>query len=96
MAQNKVIIGSEVSPISTIVEDGKDGFLVRPADVPAIAQLLMQIFERQLPVREIGERARNKILDLFDMEKMVDQTLDAYHRILRGTGYYRANSWKIW
>jgi glycosyltransferase involved in cell wall biosynthesis len=32
MAQKKVVIGSELSPISEIIEDTKDGFLVRPAD----------------------------------------------------------------
>lgn len=32
MAQKKVVIGSELSPISTIITDGLDGFLfARPA-----------------------------------------------------------------
>lgn len=96
MAQRKVIIGSEVSPVSTIVEDGKEGFLIRPADVSTLASLLIQIFEGQLPSQEIGESARRKILDLFDMEKMVEQTIDAYYKILKSTGYYRSAKWKIW
>jgi hypothetical protein len=41
MAQKKVLIGSEVSPISNIVEDGLDGFLIRPADVESLENLLL-------------------------------------------------------
>ncbi len=32
MAQKKIIIGSEGEPTRHVVEDGIDGFLIRPAD----------------------------------------------------------------
>jgi glycosyltransferase involved in cell wall biosynthesis len=89
MAQKKVIIGSEVSPMSSIVEDGIDGFLIRPADVPSLANLMSEIFTGQLPAQEIGNRARVKITDLFDTQKMVTQTLNAYFKILKSTGKYK-------
>lgn len=89
MAQKKVIIGSEVSPIATIVEHGKDGFLIRPADVGELAVLLYDVFNERLPTAEIGENARQKVTGLFDPEKMVRETIDAYYAILRSTGYYR-------
>jgi len=83
MAQKKVIIGSEVSPMSTIVEHSIDGFLIRPADVAELTALLLDIFAGHLPVVEIGEAARRKVLDLFDPQKMVIETLNAYYAILR-------------
>lgn len=89
MAQKKVIIGSEVSPMSTIVEHGQDGFLIRPADVDELATLLIDIFNGQLPTLEIGDAARRKVLNLFDTEKMVIETINAYYAILRGTGFYK-------
>lgn len=89
MAQKKVIIGSEVSPIATIVEHGKDGFLIRPADVSELAILLHDLFNERLPILAIGENARQKVTGLFDPEKMVRETIDAYYAILRSTGYYR-------
>ncbi len=89
MAQKKVIIGSEVSPMSTIVEHSQDGFLIRPADVAELSNLLLDIFAGQLPVADIGEAARAKIVNLFDPEKMVIETLSAYYAILKNTGYYR-------
>ncbi len=88
MAQKKVVVGSEVSPISNIVDDGIDGFLIRPADVSSLSSLLIEIFTLQLPTEEIGQNARKKTLDLFDASRMMGQLVDAYTRIIRSTNYY--------
>lgn len=85
MAQKKVIIGSEVSPISNIVEDGRDGFLLRPADRESLAHLLIEIFSGGLPTVDIGERACEKVTNLFDTRKMVQSIEDAYQKILLNT-----------
>ncbi len=82
MAQRKVIIGSEVSPISTIVEDGIDGFLIRPADKTFLSNLMVQIMDEKISAQTIGERARKKVIDLFDIDKMERQTMDAYKKII--------------
>ncbi|WII73546.1 glycosyltransferase family 4 protein [Bdellovibrio sp. 22V] len=89
MAQKKVVLGSEVSPIANIIEDGRDGFLLRPADVDSMSNLLVEIFSGTMPAEEIGERARQKVVDLFDTPKMVQATLDAYRKILLNTGFYK-------
>lgn len=83
MAQKKVIIGSEISPISYVVEDGKDGFLLRPADKESLSQLIVELFSGHIAVGDIGERAREKVLSLFDTEKMADTALSAYFSILK-------------
>ncbi|MEZ0392390.1 MAG: glycosyltransferase family 4 protein [Pseudobdellovibrionaceae bacterium] len=85
MAQKKVIIGSEVSPISNVVEDGRDGFLLRPADTESLAHLLIEIFSGGLPTVDIGERACEKVTNLFDTKKMVQSIEDAYQKILLNT-----------
>lgn len=89
MAQKKVIIGSEVSPIATIVEHGKEGFLIRPADTSELTSVLLEIINGHLPTADIGENARQKVLNLFDSQKMVTETINAYYNILKSTGYYR-------
>ncbi len=88
MAQKKVIIASEVSPLFTLVEDGIDGFLVRPADIKSLANLLIDIFSDQVAVAEIGHQARRKIIDLFDTTKMVDETINSYFNMLKRTRRY--------
>lgn len=89
MAQKKVIIGSEVSPISNIVEDGRDGFLLRPADTDSLAHLLIEIFSGGLPTVDIGERACEKVTNLFDTRKMVQSIEEAYRKILLSTHVLR-------
>lgn len=90
MAQKKVIIGSEVSPIANVVEDGVDGFLIRPADTDALTQLLISIFSGETPVDDIGSKARTKVVDLFDPQKMIQSVSEAYRNILLRRGYYRS------
>jgi glycosyltransferase involved in cell wall biosynthesis len=82
MAQKKIVIGSEVSPIATVVEDGKDGFLIRPADVEALSRLLLKVFSRKVDIETLSINARSKVLALFDTRKMVEQTLQAYNDTL--------------
>ncbi len=82
MAQKKVVVGSEVSPIANIIEDGQDGFLLRPADAESLAQLLIEIFSGTLSTAEIGLRAREKIVQLFDTKRMAQAIEDAYRKIL--------------
>lgn len=89
MAQKKVIIGTELSPIATIVEDGIDGFLIRPADQQSLSKLIIQVFTGHINSEDIGENARKKVINLFDLEKMLKQTLDAYQRILSHSGLYK-------
>jgi glycosyltransferase involved in cell wall biosynthesis len=83
MAQKKVIIGSEVSPISNVVEDGIDGFLIRPADTDSLANLLIEIFSGSLATEEIGEKARQKVLEMFDTQKMILTVNNSYQKIIQ-------------
>ncbi len=80
MAQRKIIVGSEVSPLSNIVEDGVDGFLIRPADTHTLSELLLQVFNGQISSLQMGEKAREKVLSMFDSQKMLNQTLLAYRQ----------------
>lgn len=87
MTQGKVIIGSELSPLGSVVEDGVDGFLIRPADTVTLAELLLQTFNHQINSADIGEKARQKVLNLFDAKKMITLTLDAYSRSIKRSGF---------
>lgn len=89
MAQKKIIIGSEVSPMVNVVEHGVDGFLLRPADTTSLTQLILAIFSGAIQRQEIGERARAKVINMFDAKRMVSGMLDAYQQILLKSGRYR-------
>lgn len=90
MAQKKIVIGSELSPISEVIEDGVDGFLVRPADVDTLSALLDKIITGDKIDRElIGEKARQKIVETFNRNKMIDSLIDAYKQILSNSGHFK-------
>ena len=88
MGQAKVIVGSELSPIANVVQHGEDGFLLRPADYASLGALLLRIFSQKIDTETIGKNARKKIMDIFNITKMVDLTLHAYQRILINAGFY--------
>ncbi len=90
MAQKKVVIGSELSPISEIIEDGQDGFLVRPADVESLSVLLDKLINGQeINKEQIGEKARHKVVDVFNRQKMIDSLINAYSHILENSGRFK-------
>ena len=83
MVQEKIIIGSEVSPIATLVDQDLEGFLIRPADVSTLTKLLLDLFSGQVDSAKMGQSARSKALDLFDTRKMIQEILIAYGNILQ-------------
>lgn len=89
MAQKKIVIGSELSPIAEIIEDGLDGYLVRPADDLNIAHLLEKILHSQDAFALIGEAARDKVLKFFNREKMIEALLAAYYEIIEKSPYFK-------
>lgn len=89
MAQEKLVIGSEVSAMANIIEDGVDGFLMRPADSTSLAELILDIFSGTISRGPIGERARNKVMNFFDTKKMVKTIINAYFKIVINSGFFQ-------
>lgn len=83
MAQKKIIIGSEMSPLANVIEDGQDGFLLRPADTASLSSLLIELFSGTMPAAEISAKAREKVINLFDPSRMIQSVEEAYKRILK-------------
>ncbi|MEI7973919.1 MAG: glycosyltransferase family 4 protein, partial [Bdellovibrio sp.] len=82
MSQQKIVIGSEVGPIAHVIEDGTDGFLIRPADSESLAHVLLECFLGAVSTADVGIRARSKVLHLFDARQMVKSLDEAYRKIL--------------
>ncbi len=85
MAQKKIVIGSEVSALSNIIENTKDGFLIRPADSFGLSELVIDIFSHPEHYIHVGENSREKILSLFDHKKLVEQMESAFFKVLELT-----------
>jgi glycosyltransferase involved in cell wall biosynthesis len=89
MAQKKIVIGSELSPISEYITEKENGFLVRPADEETLVTLLSNILNpnnnsaESFDFAQIGEKARQKVLESFNRQKMIESLIEAYYEIIR-------------
>jgi glycosyltransferase involved in cell wall biosynthesis len=86
MALEKVVVGSELSPLSTIIKDGQDGFLIRPADRASLIKILSGVLSETLPTKQIGQAARKKVIELFDANRMVEKLLIGYRGTIQSCG----------
>ncbi len=67
------VIGSAVGGIPEQFEDGVQGLLVPPADPKALADRIEWFLDHREKIKEFGERARKRAVDLFDADKVFDK-----------------------
>ncbi len=63
MASECAVIASDVSGIPEQVTEGRNGFLVPPADPVALAQKIAYLLENENAIGVMGRNGRNKIID---------------------------------
>ncbi|MBK9292994.1 MAG: glycosyltransferase family 4 protein [Oligoflexia bacterium] len=89
MAAEKIVIASDIGTSGQVITNGVDGYLLRPTEIAALSRILLQIVSEQIDSRSLGVRAREKILKMFDNQKMVEQTILTYKKILIQSGRYK-------
>jgi glycosyltransferase involved in cell wall biosynthesis len=83
MAREKGVVASELGLSATIIENGVDGFLIRPSDLASLTRICLETVAGQIDTKSMGQKARRKILKMFDTTHMVDKTLEAYEACLK-------------
>lgn len=76
------VIATRVGGTEEAVVDGECGLLVPPRDATALARALEWMIENPQKAREMGERGRLRVLDLFSAEAMVRSTDGLIQRLL--------------
>src|SRR5438093_1217339 len=75
MACGRAIVSTDVGDVSTLVEDGKTGFVVRRGDDRALVQRMrMLITDHDLCTR-MGIAARAKAEEEFGLDRLIEETL---------------------
>jgi glycosyltransferase involved in cell wall biosynthesis len=72
------IITTNVTAMPELVEEGKNGFLVPPADSQALAQAISKLIENPDLIKEMGEAGRKKVANYYYWE----QTCSGFASIL--------------
>jgi len=76
------VVATKVGGVIDIIEDGKNGLLVPPADSKSMAEAILRIFEDTQLARTLAENAYRKIKEKYTIELMVKNTLDVYRDAL--------------
>lgn len=81
MAMQKPVIATDIPGNDEVVTGGVDGILVPPANRQKLAEAIISLIEDPDKAREIGEKARKKIIENFREKKMIQKTEAIYHEI---------------
>jgi glycosyltransferase involved in cell wall biosynthesis len=64
------------------IQDGLNGFLCRPGDLPGMAERILALMDNPLQRAEMGARARSAALQAFDLRQMIRQIDELYETLL--------------
>jgi glycosyltransferase involved in cell wall biosynthesis len=80
MAMGKPVVGTRVGGIPEAVKEGETGLL---CEVDELAPTIIRIINDPQMLQQMGLRGRERVLKLFDMERLIDQTEEVYRATLQ-------------
>ncbi|MBU2645558.1 glycosyltransferase family 4 protein [bacterium] len=84
MGAGRPVVATDVGGCTEAIENEVSGFIVPPANAPALADVLLELGkDKQLRV-DIGKAARIRAEKKFNIEENVKQTEQVYHELLAG------------
>jgi glycosyltransferase involved in cell wall biosynthesis len=82
MASGKIIISTPVSGAAEIIDEGKNGFVIKDYSAEAIAEVVLQVADMTPESMErMFQHNMKKTQDEFDIEKVIDQYEALYCRL---------------
>lgn len=82
MAAGKAIVASSSGQIAEVIEDGVDGILVPPGDIPALTGRLIELLGNAELRSELGRRARRKAVEQHSWDNYITKLESVYHSVL--------------
>ena len=82
MAAGCTVVVSDVGSISTVVEDGKNGFMVEPRNVTQIVEKIDFILSGKADLEEIGGNARKTVESRYSIDNYVERLERVYDEIV--------------
>jgi glycosyltransferase involved in cell wall biosynthesis len=84
LAAGRPVVATKVGGVPDVVDEGETGFLVRPHDTHALAERLEILAGDPVRRRAMGELGRERVLERYAVERLVDD-VDALYRELLAT-----------
>jgi glycosyltransferase involved in cell wall biosynthesis len=83
MAMQKAIVASDIGWGKEVVEEGTSGFLVHPTQHQNFAKKLNLLLENDDLAQQMGEKARERIEMVFNIDKIAAQNILFYKKIIK-------------
>ena len=80
MAMELPVVSTWHSGLPEVIENGRNGLLVPPKDVEALAKALLRLLTQPSLCRRLGAAGRQTVLEKFDPERNARQLLQAFTR----------------
>ena len=81
MACGRPVVSTNVGGLPELVDPGKTGQLVSPHDPRSLAEAILSILQDKTLQVRYGHAASRRARQLFSAERMVDETVEVYHRM---------------
>jgi len=81
MACGKPLVGTEVGGIPEIILKNITGYLVPPRDVSKLAEKIVMVLSNSKRRKELGQAARNYVVQNFSWHKIAEQTNNIYQSL---------------
>ncbi len=78
MACGKSVIASKIGGISSVIDDGINGFLIPPGDVSKLVEKAIFLLNNEDFADKLADNARKKVVQNFNHEKMVEETIKVF------------------
>lgn len=78
------VVATDVGGSAEIVVDGETGYIIPKGDAEAVAEGLAKVLKNPEDAQKMGQKARQRIVELFSLEQQAKQTIGLYERIVSG------------
>jgi len=82
MAMAKPVVAGNAGPGPELIQDGLNGLLCNPHDPRSIAASVIRLLQDRLLAERLGAAARQRVLQDFSVDRLVQKNQDFYHRCL--------------
>lgn len=78
----KTIISTEVGGLSKLIEEGKNGYLVKVGDEKDLAVKIEKLSDDKNKIKEMGENLFKKVEENYSSETMAKEHIKIYEKII--------------
>jgi glycosyltransferase involved in cell wall biosynthesis len=83
MSYSKPVIASNIPGMSSIVEDGKNGWLFESESIEDLEKVLKKAIASRHCLRELGSNAKSLMDKNYDWIKIGKETINVYHSLIK-------------